>query len=551
MVRSSTAVPDVPDPRRDGAASRRTDMIFRSTYADVKIPNIPLTQFVLRHAERLANKPALIDGPSGQTLTYGAVAEGVRRMAATLTERGFRKGDVFAIYAPNLPEYAIAVHAVASNGGVTTPVNPLATADELARQLNDAGAVYLLTVPELLERATAAAARSNVRELFVFGNASGATPFSCLLRSIVDEAPRVAIDPRQDLALLPYSSGTTGLPKGVMLTHANLIANVAQLAGSEPISEMDTLIGLLPFFHVYGMTVLMNYGLAVGATVVTMPRFDLDQFLHTLEAYGVTYAYLAPPTLLALAKQPGVERYDLSRLRCILSGAAPLSTEVANACRKRLGCHIKQGYGLTEASPATHLGPADPSRHKVGSVGVLLPNTQGKVVDPSSGAELGPNQQGELWVRGPQVMKGYLNRPEATAAMLDGNGWLHTGDLGYADAAGNFYVVDRLKELIKYKGYQVAPAELEAVLLAHPAVADAAVIPSPDETAGEVPKAFVVLKAGATPAEELMAFVAARVAPYKKVRRLEFVEQIPKSPSGKILRRILIERDRTMAHGDE
>ena len=326
------------------------------------------------------------------------------------------------------------------------------------------------------------------------------------------------IDPRQDLALLPYSSGTTGLPKGVMLTHANLVANVAQLAGSEPVSEADTLIGVLPFFHMYGLTVLINYGLAVGATVVTLPRFDLDQFLQTVETYGVTYAYLAPPIVLALARQPAVERYDLSRLRCIVAGGAPLSEEIAGTCSKRVGCHVKQGYGLTEASPVTHIGPADPARAKSASIGLLLPNTEGKVVDVTSGAELGPDQPGELWVRGPQVMKGYLNRPEATAAILDVDGWLRTGDLGYADAEGNFYVVDRIKELIKYKGFQVAPAELEAVLLSHPAVADVAVIPSPDEAAGEVPKAFVVARAE-TSAEELMAFVAARVAPYKKVRR--------------------------------
>lgn len=336
-------------------------MIFRSVTPEIEIPNTSLTPFVLRHAQRLADKPALIDGPSGRMLTYAAVADGVCRMGAGLTERGFRKGDVFAIYAPNLPEYAIAVHAVASLGGITTPVNPLLTTGELACQLNDAGATYLLTVPACLDRATEAADQSQVREVFVIGEAAGATSFSSLLRD-ASEAPHVAINPREDLVLLPYSSGTTGLPKGVMLTHANLVANAAQLGGCEPISEADTLIGILPFFHIYGMTVLMNYALSVGATVVTLPRFDLEPFLQTLETYGVTYAYVAPPIVLALAKQPVVERYDLSRLTCVISGAAPLSPEIATTCRERVGCTIKQGYGLTEASPVTHVGPADPDR---------------------------------------------------------------------------------------------------------------------------------------------------------------------------------------------
>ena len=517
-------------------------MIYRSPYPDVAIPESPITPFVLRHAARLADKPAIIDGVTGRTLTYRTLTDGVRAMAAALAERGFRKGDVFAIYAPNMPEYVIAFHAVVSLVGIVTPINPTATSEEVTRQLRDAGAAYLLTVPPCLERATAAIAHAPVRDLIVVGDAPGPTPFSALLRGS-GNPPTVPIRPREDVAVLPYSSGTTGLPKGVMLTHANLVANVAQVARCEPVSEEDTLIAVLPFFHVYGLTVLMNYALAVGATVVTVPRFELEPFLQILEHHAVTYAYLAPPVVLALAKQPVVDHYDLSRLEAIVSGGAPLGADVANACRERIGCLVKQGFGLTEASPVTHIGPADAGRIKVESVGLLLPNTEAKIVDPASGAELGPDRPGEVWIRGPQVMKGYLNQPEATAQMITPDGWLRTGDLGYADAEGNFYIVDRLKELIKYKGYQVAPAELEAVLLAHPAVADAAVIPSPDEDTGEVPKAFVVLRAEATP-EDLMAFVATRVAPFKKVRRLEIIDQIPKSPSGKILRRVLVERER-------
>jgi acyl-CoA synthetase (AMP-forming)/AMP-acid ligase II len=257
----------------------------------------------------------------------------------------------------------------------------------------------------------------------------------------------------------------------------------------------------------------------------------------------VTFANVVPPIVLALAKHPAVGNYDLSSLRCVFSGAAPLGDPVAKACAERLGCQVLQGYGLTETSPVTHVGPADPERARPGSIGFPVSNTECRIVSTEDGRVLGPGEHGEICVRGPQNMRGYLGRPDATAAMIDAEGWLHTGDIGYADDQGYFYVVDRVKELIKYKGMQVAPAELEAVLLTHPSVADAAVIPSPDPEAGEVPKAFVVVKGEATP-EGIMAFVAERVAPFKKVRLLEVVDQIPKSPSGKILRRLLVERER-------
>jgi acyl-CoA synthetase (AMP-forming)/AMP-acid ligase II len=516
-------------------------MIFRSPSPDIAIPDTALTPFVLRHSERLADKAALIDGVTGRALTYGELAKAIDRTAAGLAKWGLRKGDVFAIYAANCLEYAVAFHAVASCGGIVTTINPAYTVDELAHQLVDAGAIALLTTPDLLEKARDAARQAGVAEVFVFGKSAGTATFASLQSS--GAAQMVALDPANDLVALPYSSGTTGLPKGVMLTHTNLVANVSQVAAAGLVSEEDTLIGVLPFFHIYGLTVLMNISLAVGATVVVLPRYDLESFLQTLERYSVTFACVVPPIALALAKQDVVDHYDLSRLRAVVSGAAPLGVDVTNACRERVGCHVMQGYGLTEASPVTHLSPADPDRIAIGSVGQLLPNTEARIVDTASGLDLGPGKQGEIWLRGPQVMTGYRNRPEATAAMLDEDGWLHTGDIGCADGNGNFFVVDRLKELIKYKAYQVAPAELEALLLSHPAVADVAVIPSPDEDAGEAPKAFVVLQGEAT-AEELMAFVAARVAPYKKVRRLEFIGQIPKSATGKILRRVLVERER-------
>jgi acyl-CoA synthetase (AMP-forming)/AMP-acid ligase II len=457
---------------------------MRSPFPDVEIPDVPLSDFVLAGAGGLGDKPALIDGTSGRTITYAQFAESVRAVAAGLAEWGFGKGDVFAHYAPNVPEYAVAFHAVASVGGVNTTANPLLTADELAAQLRHCGARLLVTVPDQLEKATAAAERAGVEEIVVYGEAAGAMPFASLLQA-AGRPPTVAIDPAEDLAALPYSSGTTGLPKGVMLTHRNLVANICQTLAHQRLRADDRVIAVLPFFHIYGLVVLMNMPLYRGATIVTMPRFDLAEFLRVVQQYRITRAWVVPPIVLALAKQPIVDEYELSSLKFMLSGAAPLSAELEVAC----------------------------------------------------------GEPGELCIRGPQVMKGYLDNPEATAATIDPDGWLHTGDVARAAEHGSVWIVDRVKELIKYKGYQVAPAELEGLLLTHPAIADAAVIGVPDEAAGEVPKAFVVASGALTP-EEVSAFVAERVAPYKKVRAVEIVDQIPKTPSGKVLRRVLIDRER-------
>lgn len=524
-------------------------MIFRSPYPDVRVPEIPLTEYVLQRAGELAEKPALIDGPSGRALTYGQLAEAVNKTAAGLAGLGFGKGDVFAIYSSNLPEYAVAFLAVASLGGINTTINPLYTAEELIRQLNDSGARFMVTVAPFLENARQAATEAGVEKVFVFGEAEGAEPFASLMEAD-GEPPPVQFDLREDLVVLPYSSGTTGVPKGVMLTHFNLVANLCQVVGFQgltPITEQDTLVGVLPFFHIYGMVVILMHSLSRGATIVTVPRFDMEQFLGLLQKHGVTVAHLVPPIVLGMAKHPAVDNYNLPKLRSLFSGAAPLGEAVASEAAERLGCTIVQGYGMTEMSPVTHLGRDDPRHGKVASAGQVIPNTEVKIVDIGNGEVLGPNQEGELVMRGPQMMKGYLNNPEATAETIR-DGWYYSGDIGYADEEGHFYIVDRLKELIKYKGFQVAPAELEALLLSHPAVADAAVIPSADEEAGEVPKAFVVLRGEAT-TEELMAFVAERVAPHKRIRRMEVAEEIPKSLSGKILRRVLVQREREQAGG--
>jgi acyl-CoA synthetase (AMP-forming)/AMP-acid ligase II len=523
-------------------------MIFRSPLPDVEIPETPLTQALLEAAAKRPTKPAFIDGPTGRVMTYGDWASAVKRGAHGLAARGFKKGDVFAIYSPNCPEYAVAFHAVALAGGITTTINPTYTVEELQCQLVDCKARFLLTVPAFLDKAREAARGAGIEEIFVFGDAPGVTPFSALLEKD-GPVPDVKIDPREDLVALPYSSGTTGLPKGVMLTHYNLVANMYQSrAAFAALDEDDVLVGVLPFFHIYGLVVIMNEGLFIGTTTVTMPRFELEPFLEVLQKYGVTIAYVVPPIALALAKHPVVDKYDLSKLRMVFSGAAPLGEAVTHACRERLKCRVMQGYGMTETSPVTHTSAQVLDRANPGTVGPPVPNTECKIVDLVTGAELGPGELGEVCMRGPQNMKGYLNRPEATAAMIDPDGWLHSGDIGFADADGTLHVVDRVKELIKYKGLQVAPAEIEAVLLSHPAVADAAVVPSPDEEAGEVPKAFLVLKAEAS-AEDIQKWVAERVAPHKRLRRVEIIGQIPKSLSGKILRRVLVQQEREREAG--
>jgi len=518
-------------------------MIIKGPYPDVEIPEIALTPLVLRRASELQNKPALIDGPSGRTITYAQLADLIAIAAHNLKQRGFKKGEVFGILSPNCPDYAIAFHAVATLGGVVTPINPLYTKREIEHQLKDAGARFLVTIPVFMDKALDAAQEAGIEEVFVFGEAVGATPFASLL---VDNgrAEQVEIDPREDLVALPYSSGTTGLPKGVMLTHHNLVANIRQMEGLCYFFETDTLICVLPLFHIYGLVVVLNMGLYTGATIVTMPRFELETFLKTAQDYEVSLAHLVPPIVLALSKHPVVDNYRLPKLRTIFSGAAPLGEELTKACMERLGCSVRQGYGMTETSPVTHSSPAPPMTIKFGSVGVPAPNTECKIVDLETGEAQPYGERGEVCVRGPQIMKGYLNNPEATAQTIDVEGWLHTGDIGYADEDGHFFIVDRAKELIKYKGLQVAPAELEAVLVTHPCVADAAVIPCPDEEAGEVPKAIVVLRHPSDP-EAIMEFVAERVAPHKRIRYLEVVESIPKSPSGKILRRVLVETDRS------
>jgi acyl-CoA synthetase (AMP-forming)/AMP-acid ligase II len=520
-------------------------LLFRSPHPDVQVPDLPLHEFVLGGVERHGDRPALIDGPSGRSLSYAQLADGVERFAAGLAVRGFGKGDVLGILLPNLPEYAVAVYGVSRAGGVSTTINPLCTPDEIRKQLQDSEARYLLTLPLLLPSCREAVEGTNVEQIFVLGEAAGATPVAALMDAGA-RAPEVSIDPARDLVTLPYSSGTTGMAKGVMLTHRNVVANVAQIQCLLRTDPEDVSLGVVPFFHILGLTGILAVSLHAGAAVVTQPRFDLDAFLEAIQRYRVTSLAVVPPIVLALARHPLVDRYDLSSVKVVGSAAAPLSAELQEAAAGRLSCTFFQGWGMTESGAVTLPALGEPERIRPGTSGQLVPNTEARVVDLGTGADLGPGQDGELWVRGPQVTAGYLKKPEESRLTLVEGGWLRTGDIGHVDEDGYVSVVDRAKELIKYKGFQVPPAEMEGILLTHPSIADAAVIPVPDLEAGEIPKAYVVKK-GEVTAEEIMDYVGARVAHYKRIRQVEFIESIPKTASGKVLRRELVMRERAAA----
>ncbi|PIM74379.1 4-coumarate--CoA ligase family protein [Streptomyces sp. JV178] len=521
--------------------------MFRSEYADIQPVDLPIHDAVLGHAADHGDTPALIDGADGTTLTYAQLDLFHRRLAAALTEAGLRKGDVLALHSPNTLAYPTAFYAATRAGATVTTAHPLATADELAKQLTDSGARWIITVSPLLDTARAAAERAGgIREILVCDSAPGHRSLVDLLTTTAPE-PAVDLDPAADLAVLPYSSGTTGVPKGVMLTHRSIATNLAQLEPVMPAAPGDRVLAVLPFFHIYGLTALMNAPLRRGATVVVLPRFDLETYLAAIEKHRITHLYVAPPIVLALAKHPAAERYDLSSVRHVLSAAAPLDARLAAACSARLGLPpVVQGYGMTELSPCSHLVPLDQAAAAPpGTVGKLIAGTEMRIVsldDPAQDVPVG--EPGEVLIRGPQVMQGYLGRPDATAAMIDADGWLATGDIAHCDADGWLYVVDRVKELIKYKGFQVAPAELEALLITHPGIADAAVIGHYDADGNEVPHAFVVphpTTTGLTEGEVMM-YVAERVAPYKRVRHVTFIDGVPRAASGKILRRELRER---------
>jgi len=512
--------------------------IIASPLEPVQLTGLSVTERLFQGLEPRPDDVVLVEGPTGREMTAAALMDAIRRLAGGLSARGQGSGTVTALMLPNMPEFVIAFHGAAFAGGTITTINPTYTAEELNYQLRDSAATLLITIPPFLEVARKGAEGTAVTEIVVAGEAEGATPLSALMGDA--QPAQTPVDVERDVLVLPYSSGTTGLPKGVMLSHLNLVVNVDQVIAAGDMRPGDWNVAFLPFFHIYGMTVQMNAVLGNGGQVVTMPRFDLEMFLRLLQDHRAREVYIVPPVAVALAKHPMVDEFDLSALETLFSGAAPLGGAVADAAAARLGARAIQGWGMTEISPVGTLSA--PWRQKPGSVGTAAPNTELRIVDPETGADLGTGEEGELWLRGPQVMLGYLNNPEATRATLTQDGWLRTGDLASIDADGFVTIHDRLKELIKVNGFAVAPAEIEAVLLTHPEVDDAAVTGMPDDEAGERPVAHVILKPGASADDAaLKAHVLEHLSHYKALGAVHFVETIPKSASGKILRRLLRE----------
>lgn len=519
-------------------------MIHRSPYPDPRIPDVPLHRYVLAHAARYGGKPALVDAERGTMLSYAELAAAVTMAADRLRAFGLRAGEAIALVGPNQPEWAVAFFGALEAQALVHPINPALTKEEIARQLRQVNARLVIAAEDVLAKASEAAATRHVRAL---------STWTAMPQKRATAAPGAgdAVPPPSLPAVLASSSGTTGLPKAVVLRHRNVVANLEQHRPVHRVTDGDVVSAVLPFFHIYGLTLVLSSALRHGATVITLSRFDLRRLLSSIERHRITRLYLVPPIVAALASAPEIDAYDLSSLRVATCGAAPLDIAAARRASARIGCPIIQGYGMTEASPGTHYTPEDRiATVPTTSVGYLLPGTEARIVatadmgDPAHPVrDADPERGGELWVRGPQIMQGYLDDPAATAECLTEDGWLRTGDIVRRDATGAFFVLDRLKELIKYKGHQVAPAELEALLRSHPDIQDAAVVGLAAPTVGEIPAAYVVSDPSVD-AQALMTWVAARVAPYKKIRAVAPIARIPRSPAGKILRRVLRARAR-------
>ncbi len=504
-------------------------------------PEFPLFRYLEQAAARHGGRPALLTA-DGETWTFSQVLQGVHRVARLLQPR-LRPGDRVVFLAPSSPAYAVALYGAMAAGATVVPLNPLFKPAELLRALAETEPVVAFAAGEAIPLIESL--RPQVPSL---SRVESLDDLWSRLDSVSGGPAAVTINAREDVAALVFSSGTTGSPKGVMLSHYNLIANMRQTLATGMTPPYSPLLNYMPFFHVYGFAAIMGMAFALGIPQVIIPRFDPDLVLRLAGEQGIHTLYAPPPALRALVAQKRASGRPTPSIRVIVSGAAATPPDLWNEAEEAFGVPVCQPYGLSEATAATNMNPFH--RIKRGSVGPPLPDTEEKIVDPESGIELPEGSAGEVWVRGPQVMRGYWRRPDATAECITADGWLRTGDLGRLDGDGYLTIVDRLKEMIRYKAHQVAPSDLEAILLQHPAVADVAVIPKADLEAGEIPKACVVLKPGATAsANELMDYVADRVSPISRVRDLEFVDAIPKNPSGKILRRELIERERSRAPG--
>ena len=542
----------------------------------IAYPEVPLHELLREAAKKHPDQTAIFY--LGTKITYKELDQYTDKFATALHNLGVRKGDRVAVYLPNIPQYIIGYYSASRAGAIVTAVSPLYKERELEFQVNDSGAETLIFLDLLYPVVKNVKDKTKLTHLIVasigeylpsakriIGGLLGRVPSHqvprdtgiCCFKELVDQSPpsppKVEINPKEDLAALQYTGGTTGVPKGAMLTHFNLVSNAVACAhwlhGKDtPDKEAeDVFLTVLPLFHIYGMTTAMNAPIYLAGTMVMLPRPEPIEILKAIQDQRVT-VYCGVPTLYSiLINHPDIRRYNLKSIKFCISGAAPLPPEVQKTFMELSGGVLVEGYGLTESSPVTHCNPLDPTLKtvKIGSIGIPWPDTNAKIVDVETGEkELPQGKDGELVMKGPQIMKGYWNLPEETAAVLRKD-WLCTGDIGKMDEDGYFFITDRKKDLIKYKGYSVYPRELEDVLYEHPTVKLCAVIGKPDKTAGEIPKAFIVLKEGATATEEeIKKFVRAKVAPYKALREVEFRTKLPTSAIGKVLRRTLRDEEK-------
>ena len=521
-------------------------MLRTQLYADPA--NLFLHDVVLESCRRNPHKTAIVDTSSGRRLSYAEYGDTVESLAGGLVAAGVKPGEVVAIFLANSWEFCAAYHAATLAGAIPTLLNPTYREREVRYQLENSGAVALITDAPNIQGINLGGLPALRRVYTTRQCAPGTEPFSNLVKPLTTTLPNPDEPPNRVLAALPYSSGTTGLPKGVMLSHYNLIANVYQFLGpgASQLNSGDTILCFLPLYHIYGLNVMLNPALALGATLVLMPRFDVRQVIQLLVGETVTMIPLVPPCMNALCQAAEAGQFPRDhKVRWVKSGAAPLAPDLPRRFTALTNILVCQGYGMTEASPVTHVGFLEPALYRPDSIGHPLAETDCRVIgqgDAERAEEAATGEPGELVMRGPQFMLGYWKEPEATAAVLR-EGWYWSGDIVTRDADGFYRVVDRRKEMIKYKGFPVAPAEVEAVLLEHPAVRECGVVGRPDPVAGETPVAFVALRDGFVTGSkleaELCGFVAERLTHYKQPRQIIFVDFIPKTASGKILRREL------------
>jgi long-chain acyl-CoA synthetase len=480
-------------------------------------------------------------------LTYKELDTKTSQLATGLNGLGVKPRDRVVLFLPNSLEFVIGYYGILKAGATVTPANPLYKRDELKHQLNDSEAVAIITNISSDPMVRAIKAETGLKAIILTDveDTDSGISLHKLFEKCPPTPPKVNFNPREDIAAIEYTGGTTGLPKGAMLTHYNLVVNAIQNDIWLGWSGKETIIGLLPFYHSWGACTCVNSPIYCGARVVILPRYDARELLMTIENERANVLHGAASVFTMLVNSPFLTEYDLSSLKYVKAGAMPIPPEIRERWQKTTGVKMILAYGLSEASPETHTSP--PERIKPGTVGIPIMDTDARIVDEATGEnELPPGKVGELIIKGPQVMRGYLNRPEDNKEVLR-DGWLYTGDLAKMDEEGYFYIVDRKKEIIKYKGYTIAPAEIEAVLYEHPAVRECAVVGKPDNIAGELPKAYVVLKDGlSVNEEELIQFCEQRVAPFKKIRQVEFIDEIPKTQVGKILRRVLRDRERKL-----